>query len=91
MENIKSANCKHYFAVILSSRALARLDNITADQKHKTKIQMENVEEEAVEGGRWVKMDVQGCGDKHIKYMAMPISLRILCDCCPRSLVTPGR
>ncbi len=45
------------FAVMLSSLAyalaLARLDNVTAVQKQKTKMQMENVEEAVVEGGWW--------------------------------------
>ncbi len=42
------------------SRALARLDNITAVQKEKTKIEMENVEEVVVEGGRWENIK-KGC------------------------------
>ncbi len=54
-ESINPSKYKHKFAVMLSSRALARLDNITAVQKQKTGIQMGNVKEEVVEGGRWVK------------------------------------
>ncbi len=46
--------------MMLSSRGFARLDNITAVQQQKTKIQMGNVEEEVVEGGRWAKNGRKG-------------------------------
>ncbi len=45
--------------MMLSSRAFARLDNITAVQQQKTKTQIGNVEEEVVEGGRWAKNGAQ--------------------------------